>query len=130
MSIITRENLLKKVRDHFELVMLAAQRTKDLYAGSKPTIDRNNDKNTVLAMREIESGSVIVDELKSSLILNNQENVPIVLDKSEDEELLAIEREINGEVEQELEEVQELISDDLAFGSEESGMDIDEGADE
>ncbi len=74
-------------------------------------MEREGDKNTVLAIREIEHDTVSTDELKEEFILSNQVNVPIVLDKSEDDDLLAIEREIRGEITKDLQEEQALALD-------------------
>ena len=98
MSKNTVESIVSKVRDHFELVMLCAQRAKDLFAGSKPTIDKADNKNTVVAILEMEADKINSEELKEELILNNQVNVPIASDQSEDETLLEVEREIKGEI--------------------------------
>lgn len=113
MSKNTVENIVNKVRDHFELVLLCAQRAKDLFGGARPTLEQNDDKNTVLAIREIEKETISPEELKEELILSNQVNVPIVLDKSEDDDLLAIEREIRGEITADLEEEQGLALDSV-----------------
>ena len=98
MSKNTVESIVSKVRDHFELVMLCAQRAKDLFAGSKPVIDKADNKNTVVAILEMEADKINSEELKEELILNNQVNVPIASDQSEDEALLEVEREIRGEI--------------------------------
>ena len=58
MARVTVEECIKKVPNHFNLVLLAACRTKSLEAGITPTLPREDDKNTVLALREIEAGTV------------------------------------------------------------------------
>jgi len=94
----TVENIVKKVRDHFELVMLCAQRAKDLFAGARPTIDKHDNKNTVVAVLEMEADKLDTNELKEELILSNQVNVPIASEQSDDDSLLEVEREIKGEI--------------------------------
>jgi len=94
----TVENIVKKVRDHFELVMLCAQRAKDLFAGARPTIDKQDNKNTVVAVLEMEADKLDTNELKEELILSNQVNVPIASEQSDDDSLLEVEREIKGEI--------------------------------
>jgi DNA-directed RNA polymerase subunit omega len=53
MARITVEDCIQRVPSRFELVMLAAQRARDISAGSSLTVDRDNDKNPVVALREI-----------------------------------------------------------------------------
>ena len=98
MSKNTVENIVKKVRDHFELVMLCAQRAKDLFAGAKPTIDKNDNKNTVVAVLEMEADKLDANELKEELVLSNQVNVPLASEQVDDDTLLEVEREIKGEI--------------------------------
>lgn len=58
--------------DHFELVAIAAERVKQLVSGEMPTLPRDNDKNTVLAIREIEKNMLNADELKKKIVVRNQ----------------------------------------------------------
>ncbi len=68
MARITVEDCVERVPSRFELVMLAAQRARDISAGATPTIDRDNDKNPVIALREIADESVELDHLRYELI--------------------------------------------------------------
>ncbi len=68
MARITVEDCVERVPSRFELVMLAAQRARDISAGSALTIDRDNDKNPVVALREIADGTVDLDHLRYELI--------------------------------------------------------------
>ena len=68
MARITVEDCIKKVPNRFDLVILAAQRSRQIASGAPLTIDRDNEKNPVLALREIASGSVNVDDLKTGSI--------------------------------------------------------------
>ena len=68
MARITVEDCILKVPNRFDLVMLAAQRARDLSAGAAPTIDRDNDKNPVIALREIADSTVELDHLRYELI--------------------------------------------------------------
>lgn len=58
--------------DHFELVAIAAERVKQLVSGEMPTLPRDNDKNTVLAIREIEKNMLNSEELKKKIVVRNQ----------------------------------------------------------
>jgi DNA-directed RNA polymerase subunit omega len=64
MARITVEDCVEKIPSRFELVMLAAQRARDVSAGAPLTIDRDNDKNPVVALREIADEMVDLDHLR------------------------------------------------------------------
>ena len=72
MARVTVEDCIDKVVNRFELVMVAAQRARKIGSGAALTIDRDNDKNPVVALREIADETVIVEDLKEDLIRNNQ----------------------------------------------------------
>ncbi|WP_442500104.1 DNA-directed RNA polymerase subunit omega [Marinivivus vitaminiproducens] len=68
MARITVEDCVLKVPNRFELVMLAAQRARDISAGASLNVDRDNDKNPVVALREIAESAVELDHLRYELI--------------------------------------------------------------
>ena len=68
MARITVEDCVLRVPSRFELVMLAAQRARDISAGAQLSIDRDNDKNPVVALREIADSTVDLDHLRYELI--------------------------------------------------------------
>jgi len=68
MARITVEDCVLRVPSRFELVMLAAQRARDVSAGAQPTLDRDNDKNPVIALREIADGTIDLEHLRYELI--------------------------------------------------------------
>lgn len=72
MARVTVEDCIDKVTNRFELVMVASQRARKIGSGAALTIDRDNDKNPVVALREIADETVDVAELKEDLIRNNQ----------------------------------------------------------
>ncbi len=72
MARVTVEDCIQKVPNRFELVMVASQRARKIGSGSPLTLDRDNDKNTVISLREIAVGTVGTDDLKEELIKNNQ----------------------------------------------------------
>lgn len=72
MARVTVEDCIDKVVNRFELVMVAAQRARKIGSGAALTVDRDNDKNPVVALREIADETVEVAELKEDLIRNNQ----------------------------------------------------------
>lgn len=68
MARVTVEDCVLKVPNRFELVMKAAQRARDISSGAPLTVDRDNDKNPVVALREIADETVSLDVLGNSLI--------------------------------------------------------------
>jgi DNA-directed RNA polymerase subunit omega len=72
MARVTVEDCVEKIPNRFELVMMAAQRARDIASGSQLTIDRDNDKNPVVALREIADETVVLENLKNSLIKGHQ----------------------------------------------------------
>ena len=83
MARVTVEDCILKVPTRFELVLLASQRARDLTSGAEETLDRDNDKNPVVALREIAEETVPVEELKDDLIFGLQKYVDA--DEPEDE---------------------------------------------
>jgi DNA-directed RNA polymerase subunit omega len=77
MARVTVEDCVIKIPNRFELVLLAAQRARDMAAGAQPSLDRDNDKNPVVALREIAAESVLLDGLQNSLIKGMQKHVEI-----------------------------------------------------
>jgi DNA-directed RNA polymerase subunit omega len=76
MARVTVEDCIVKIPNRFELVMSAAQRTRDISSGAELTVDRDNDKNPVVSLREIAEETVSTAELKESLIRSSQRMAP------------------------------------------------------
>ncbi|HEY9538553.1 MAG TPA: DNA-directed RNA polymerase subunit omega [Kiloniellaceae bacterium] len=68
MARVTVEDCVLKVPNRFELVMMAAQRARDISSGASLTVDRDNDKNPVVALREIADETVSLDALGNALV--------------------------------------------------------------
>ena len=68
MARITVEDCLKKIDSQYDLVLLAKERTSQLNAGDKPLVPENNDKNTVISLREIGEGKISIKTLEDSAI--------------------------------------------------------------
>ena len=68
MARITVEDCLKKIDSQYDLVLLAKERTSQLNAGDSPTVPQDNDKNTVIALREIGEGKISIKTLTESAI--------------------------------------------------------------
>jgi len=77
MARITVEDCVTKIPNRFELVMLAAQRARDVSAGAPLTVERDNDKNPVVALREIADDTVELDHLRYELIHGLRRHVEI-----------------------------------------------------
>jgi|SRR5688572_12709892 DNA-directed RNA polymerase subunit omega len=75
MARVTVEDCVMQVPNRFQLVMLAAQRAREISAGGQLTIDRDNDKNPVVALREIAETTVELDSLGNALIKGLQRQV-------------------------------------------------------
>ncbi len=88
MARITVEDCIDKFPSRFELVLVASNRARKLHSGDEPTVDKDNDKNTVIALREIADQTITTDKLKNDLIEEYQ-----TATLSEDEDLEEIESE-------------------------------------
>ena len=77
MARVTVEDCIDKVPNRFELVLLAAHRARMITGGSPITIDPDNDKNSVIALREIADQTVPSDDLREGLIHSIQKNVEV-----------------------------------------------------
>ncbi len=72
MARLTVEDCIDRIPNRFELVMLAAQRARELGAGAPMTVDRDNDKNPVVALREIADDTVELDGLRRKLVYGGE----------------------------------------------------------
>jgi len=88
MARITVEDCLKKIDSQYDLVLLAKERTSQLNAGEKSLVPEDNDKNTVISLREIGDGKVSIKNLEDSAInkLRKQQEETVVLEGVEDDE--------------------------------------------
>ena len=68
MARITVEDCVDKFPSRFELVLVASQRARELHSGETPTIAKDNDKNTVIALREIADVTIPIEKMKENLI--------------------------------------------------------------
>ena len=68
MARITVEDCLEKIESQYDLVLLAKERTSQLNSGAEMLVEADNDKNTVIALREIGDGKITVEELKNNSI--------------------------------------------------------------
>ena len=88
MARVTVEDCIDKVESPYELVLVAKERATQLNAGIEPTIDRDNDKNTVISLREIAEEKIKVSDLTDSAVYKLRKHVEQVDDSlTEDEEV-------------------------------------------
>ncbi|MFQ5618158.1 MAG: DNA-directed RNA polymerase subunit omega [Rhodospirillales bacterium] len=85
MARVTVEDCVTKIPNRFELVMMAAQRARSIAAGAELTLDRDNDKNPVVALREIADETIDLDDLREGLVKSLQKHVE--MDEPEEDEV-------------------------------------------
>jgi len=117
MARITVEDCIDKFESRFELVLVASNRARKIHSGESPTVDKNNDKPTVIALREIAIETLPIDSLKNNLIQEYQTVAPL------DEEELSLdysgsENVIKEEIIEDEGELSNLIDGDKNFKDE------------
>ena len=92
MARVTVEDCVEKVPNRFDLVLLAAHRSRNISAGAELTVDRDNDKTPVVSLRELAEETLNLDDLRESLVANLQR---VITDddmpEDENEPILALE---------------------------------------
>jgi DNA-directed RNA polymerase subunit omega len=86
MARITVEDCIDKVDSPYELVLVAKERATQLNSGIEPTLDRDNDKNTVIALREIADENIKVPDLTESAVYKLRKHIEQVDDGNEEDE--------------------------------------------
>ena len=86
MARVTVEDCVDKVDSPYELVLVAKERATQLNSGMEPTIDRDNDKNTVIALREIADEKIKVPDLTESAVYKLRKHIEQVDEGSEEDE--------------------------------------------
>ena len=86
MARVTVEDCIDKVDSPYELVLVAKERATQLNSGTEPTLEKDNDKNTVIALREIASDKIKVSELTESAVYKLRRHVEQIDDTAEDDE--------------------------------------------
>ncbi len=132
MARITVEDCVVKIPNRFELVMLAAQRAREILAGAPLSVERDNDKNPVVALREIAEETVEVEILRQSLVRGLQKHVEIDEPEGDELDLLSAEQELLGvssetaAAEVEATPGEEIAEDEPAVEDEEDGGEVEE----
>ncbi|MCQ2582047.1 MAG: DNA-directed RNA polymerase subunit omega [Alphaproteobacteria bacterium] len=118
MARTTNSDTLPFVESRYELGMLASQRVRDLNGGVEPVVDKNNDKMTVVALREIASGKLDVDAVRHEFIQSYKETPVVEAQEtaleigSEDPEVRGFAAELDGESVTEDIEEEDLVPDE------------------
>jgi DNA-directed RNA polymerase subunit omega len=97
MARVTVEDCILMVPNRFDLVMRAAQRARHITAGADLTVERDNDKNPVVALREIADETVDIGGLENSLIRGMQKFVEMDEPEEDEMDLIAIHQALDGE---------------------------------
>ncbi len=124
MARITVEDCVIRIPNRFNLVLLAAQRGRDISAGAPLSVERDNDKNPVVALREIAEKTIDVDALQQSLVHGLQRHVEKDEPEEDELDLLSTEEELTaaspdgGVTEGQVFLSQEPAADSLAGGQE------------
>lgn len=136
MARVTVEDCVVKVPNRFELVLLAAQRAREITAGATLTLDRDDDKNPVVALREIADDTVELDHLQDSLVRGMQKHVEM----DEPEEAPELETalfgvadptgSVIGEDEVDEEAVEDELEEDMLSVEDENEIEEEPAADE
>lgn len=94
MARVTVEDCIDKIKNRFELVLLSSHRSRAIASGSPITIERDNDKNPVVALREIADQTVTPEELREAMIQSMQKYVQTPDDESEIAGLIAADEDL------------------------------------
>ncbi len=89
MARVTVEDCIEKVTNRFELVLLASYRARQIAQGAPLTVDRDNDKNSVVALREIAESTISAEDLEEQLIHSIQKHVEVDEPEATEAPLLA-----------------------------------------
>jgi DNA-directed RNA polymerase subunit omega len=133
MARVTVEDCVVQIPNRFELVLFAAQRAREISSGAPLSIDRDDDKNPVVALREIAEETIELDHLQTSLVRGMQKHVEI--DEPEETHELELDTTLFGvsapagtltrdELDAEAEDVEERSEDDET--PEEEGVELEE----
>src|SRR6266571_168033 len=133
MARVTVEDCVVKVPNRFELVLLAAQRAREVTSGAPLTLDRDDDKNPVIALREIADETIQLTHLKDSLIRGMQKHIEM----DEPEETPDLEQtlfgvadptgSVIGEDEIDEEAVEDELDEDMLAVEDEDGVEVEPG---
>lgn len=115
MARVTVEDCIERIPNRFELVLLAAQRARDITSGSPLTLDRDNDKNPVVSLREVAEQRVDPETLTNDLIQGLQKHVEADEPEEDEFDALAAQRQIPADIRESANEAEEIFADGLTI---------------
>jgi DNA-directed RNA polymerase subunit omega len=134
MARVTVEDCVIKIPNRFNLVLLAGQRAREISSGGELTVERDNDKNPVVALREIAEGSIDLDNVRQALISSLQKHVETEEPEDDAMELLAADSNVAGvpyeAMTEGVEAEGEGEADEIAEGGEEAAVEGGESGEE
>ena len=129
MARITVEDCVDKFESRFELVLVAANRARKIHSGESPTVEKDNDKNTVIALREIAEETIHVDELKEKLVeeyqtvsMQSEEELSLEYSSDEAEHGINTDEDITEKKHEETNEINNLIQEEEEKKEEENSL--------
>ena len=122
MARVTVEDCVKIIESRFELILIAAERSRILSKGSEPLLDRDRDKNPVVALREIAEEILDLEQTKETLVKSLQKYHEEVLTEPDEDE------EVTKEQIVETQQLSEDIIEDVEENASEAGLSIDENS--
>ena len=122
MARVTVEDCVDKIPNRFDLVMLASQRARNLSAGEELTLERDNDKNPVVALREIAEETINLENLEEELIKGLQNNVDMDEPEEDEMDFLAIQRDMSYEGDSRVSDTDKAVTE-IEIGSTEATSD-------
>ena len=120
MARVTVEDCIKVVDSRFELILLASERARTLSKGAQPLLDRDRDKNPVVALREIAEKVLDLEETKAGLVKGLQKYHEEVLTEPNDED---VKEDVSEKV-----QLNEDVIKDVEKNASEAGLSIDESS--
>lgn len=133
MARVTVEDCIDKIPNRYDLVLVAAQRAKDISSGSPIQVDRDNDKNSVVALREISERRVSIEDLQRSLVMGQQKFVEVEEPEDEEIEIISAEKELaalESQFSSDMISDEDLNSTMQIHGDDDEDLDLDAEADE
>ena len=128
MARVTVEDCIDKIPNRNELVMVAAQRARDISAGAPLCVERDNDKNSVVSLREIAENKVSIEDLQKSLVMGQQKFVEVEEPEEEEVEILAAEKELSeldSQFSSDMISDEDLVGNMQIHGSDDDDIDLD-----
>ncbi|MBB4264916.1 DNA-directed RNA polymerase subunit omega [Roseospira visakhapatnamensis] len=128
MARVTVEDCIEQIPNRFELVLMAAQRARDIAAGSPLTVDKDNDKNPVIALREIADTTTDLDQLEDDLVKGLQKHVETDEPAEDAFDALASQHQLGVDIGDTANEAEEVAADGLTIHGD--GGDVEELTDD